>query len=152
MSRSVEAEPPPLALPTPTITATAPSPTPQQAAKRDTTVLGETLGLQRRQHSRYIGLTTPFDSLLIGLSQFDTRNESTFDLGTLRRVNDHECFIMLPDENTQDYEDEADTLATIEQIVHPHGPALIDIYFRTVHPSFPIIQKHLCIERHRHGD
>lgn len=152
MSRSVEAEPPPLALPTPTITATAPSPTPQQAAKRDTTVLGETLGLQRRQHSRYIGLTTPFDSLLIGLSQFDTRNESTFDLGTLRRVNDHECFIMLPDENTQDYEDEADSLAAIEQIVHPHGPALIDTYFRTVHPSFPIIQKHLFIERHRHGD
>ncbi|OCL11845.1 hypothetical protein AOQ84DRAFT_175849 [Glonium stellatum] len=150
--RSVEAEPPPLALPTPTITATAPSPTPQQAAKRDTTVLGETLGLQRRQHSRYIGLTTPFDSLLIGLSQFDTRNESTFDLGTLRRVNDHECFIMLPDENTQDYGDEADALAAIEQIVHPHGPALIDIYFRTVHPSFPIIQKHLFIERHRHGD
>lgn len=150
--RSVEAEPPPLALPTPTITATAPSPTPQQAAKRDTTVLGETLGLQRRQHSRYIGLTTPFDSLLIGLSQFDTRNESTFDLGTLRRVNDHECFIMLPDENTQDYEDEAGSLAAIEQIVHPHGPALIDTYFRTVHPSFPIIQKHLFIERHRHGD
>lgn len=152
--RSVDAEPPPLALPTPTITATAPSPVPhqQQLSNRDTTTLGETLGLQRRQHSRYIGLTTPFDSLLISLSQFDKRNESTFDLGTLRRVNDHECFIMLPDENTQDYGDEADTLNAVEQIVHPHGPALIDIYFRTVHPSFPIIQKHLFIERHRNGD
>jgi hypothetical protein len=114
--------------------------------------LGETLGLQRRQHSRYIGLSSPFDSLLIGLSQFDTRNESTFDLGTLRRVNDHECFIMLPDEHTQDYAGEADALSQVEQLIHPHGPALLDLYFQVVHPNFPIIQKHLFIERYRSGD
>ncbi|KAH7123603.1 fungal-specific transcription factor domain-containing protein [Dendryphion nanum] len=152
--RSVDAEPPPLALPTPTITATAPSPPPPQSSLASTHLphLGETLGLQRRQHSRYIGLSSPFDSLLIGLSQFDTRNESTFDLGTLRRVNDHECFIMLPDENTQDYADEVDTLRHVDQIVSPHGPALLDLYFSVVHPSFPIIQKHLFIERYRNGD
>jgi hypothetical protein len=90
--------------------------------------------------------------LLIGLSHFDTRNESTFDLGTLRRVNDHECFIMLPDENTQDYADEANTLSHVEQLVHPHGPALLELYFQIVHPSYPIIQKHLFIERYRSGD
>lgn len=153
-SRSVDAEPPPLALPTPTITATAPSPPQPQSSLANVHIphLGETLGLQRRQHSRYIGLSSPFDSLLIGLSHFDTRNESTFDLGTLRRVNDHECFIMLPDENTQDYADEADTLNHVEQCVHPHGPALLDLYFRVVHPSFPIIQKHLFVERYRNGD
>jgi hypothetical protein len=114
--------------------------------------LGETLGLQQRQHSKYIGLSSPFDSFLIGLSPFDTRNESTFNLGTLRRVNDHECFIMHSDENTQDYADEADCLRHVEQIVHPHGAALLDLYFRTVHPSFPIIQKHLFVERYRNGD
>lgn len=153
-SRSVDAEPPPLALPTPTITATAPSPPPPQSSLTNQHIphLGETLGLQRRQHSRYIGLSSPFDSLLIGLSHFDTRNESTFDLGTLRRVNDHECFIMLPDENTQDYADEVEALRHVEQVVHPHGPALLDLYFHVVHPSFPIIQKHLFIERYRNGD
>lgn len=152
--RSVDAEPPPLALPTPTITATAPSPLPPQPSLANIHLpqLGETLGLQRRQHSRYIGLSSPFDSLLIGLSHFDTRNESTFDLGTLRRVNDHECFIMLPDENTQDYADEANTLSHVEQLVHPHGPALLDLYFQIVHPSYPIIQKHLFVERYRTGD
>ncbi|KAF2636359.1 hypothetical protein P280DRAFT_493187 [Massarina eburnea CBS 473.64] len=152
--RTVDTEPPPLALPTPTITATAPSPPPPQPPLASIHIphLGETLGLQRRQHSRYIGLSSPFDSLLIGLSPFDTRNESTFDLGTLRRVNDHECFIMLPDENTQDYADEADGLNHVEQIVHPHGPALLDLYFRIVHPSFPIVQKHLFVERYRNGD
>ncbi|KAF2730044.1 hypothetical protein EJ04DRAFT_568075 [Polyplosphaeria fusca] len=152
--RSVDAEPPPLALPTPTITATAPSPPPPQSllATQHIPQLGETLGLQRRQHSRYIGLSSPFDSLLIALSHFDTRNESTFDLGTLRRVNENECFIMLPDENTQDYADDGDTLHHVESIVQPHGPALLDLYFRTVHPNFPIIQKHLFIQRYRNGD
>ncbi|KAF2281222.1 uncharacterized protein EI97DRAFT_367223 [Westerdykella ornata] len=152
--RSVETEPPPLALTTPTITAIAPSPPPPQRSlsNQHAVQLGETLGLQSRQHSRYIGLSSPFDSLLIGLSHFDTRNESTFDLGTLRRVNDHECFIMLPDENTQDYAEEAETLRHVEQLVHPHGPALLDLYFQIVHPNFPIIQKHLFVERYRTGD
>ena len=71
-SRAVDTEPPPLALPTPTITATAPSPPPSQPPLATVNTpnphLGETLGLQRRQHSRYIGLSSPFDSLLIGLT------------------------------------------------------------------------------------
>ena len=59
---------------------------------------------------------------------------------------------MLPDENTQDYADEVETMRTIEQIIHPHGPALLDLYFRIVHPSFPIIQKHLFVARYKNGD
>ena len=90
--------------------------------------------------------------MLIGLSQFDTLNESPFDLGTLRRVNDHECFIMLPDETSQDYSGEGEALSQIEHLIHPHGPALLDLYFHVVHPNFPIIQKHLFVERYRNGD
>lgn len=152
--RSVDAEPPPLALQNSTIAQTAPSPPPPPVSRPNHNLaqLGETLGLQRRQHSRYIGLTSPFDSLLIGLSQFDTRNEATFDLGTLRRVNDHECFIMLPDENTQDYAEDVESLRLVEQIVHPHGPQLLELYFHIVHPNFPIIQKRLFVERYRNGD
>lgn len=154
--RSVDIEPPPLALSTPKISATAAiSPPAQpplaQLASPPAPQIVETLGLQQSQHSRYLGLSSPFDSLLIGLSQFDTRNESTFDLGTLRRVNGQECFIMLPDENTQDYAGEADALHLVEQLVHPHGPALLELYFQVVHPSYPIIQKHLFVERYHNG-
>ncbi|KAL0257396.1 Fungal specific transcription factor [Diplodia seriata] len=120
----------------------------------DTTgqALQETLGLQRRQHSRYIGPTTPFDPVLIGLTQFDTRNESTFDLGVLRKVHDNEHFIMLPDENTQDFDSETEALNAVEAVVAPHGSQLIDVYFRSVHPNFPIIQKTLFMQRHRDAD
>jgi len=58
---------------------------------------------------------------------------------------------MLPDENTQDYAGEADALHLVEQLVHPHGPALLELYFQVVHPSYPIIQKHLFVERYHNG-
>ncbi|KAK7530538.1 fungal-specific transcription factor domain-containing protein [Phyllosticta citricarpa] len=121
---------------------------------RDTTAhtLQDTLGLQRKQHSRYIGPTTPLDPLLISLAQFDHRNESTIDLGVLRKVDSHEHFIMLPDENTQDYDHETEALNAVEAVVAPHGSTLMDIYFGTVHPSFPVIQKSLFMQRHRDAD
>lgn len=59
---------------------------------------------------------------------------------------------MLPDDSVQDYADEADALEVIDRIVSPHGPALIDIFFRIVHPSFPIMQKQVFMERMRNGE
>jgi hypothetical protein len=122
------------------------------ATQFENTVLGETLGLQRNTHSRHLGLTSPFEPMLIGLSTFDSRNESILSLGTLRRVTNNETFIMYSDNSTQDYGDDAEALAAIDQLVAPHGPALVDLYFRVVHPSFPIIQKHVFLERYRNED
>lgn len=59
---------------------------------------------------------------------------------------------MYADDEVQDYADEAEALDAIEQIISPHGPALIDLYFRIVHPSFPIIQKRVFLERFRGGE
>ncbi|TKA54217.1 hypothetical protein B0A49_10372 [Cryomyces minteri] len=125
---------------------------PRPVEQKDTSILAETLGLQRRRHCRYVGRTTALDPTLIGLTQFDMRNESTFDLGTLRKVNEHEYFTMYPDEDSQTYGDDADALNAVEQAVSPYGPALIDIYFRTIHPSFPIIQEQVFLDRLRNHD
>jgi hypothetical protein len=127
------------------------SPAQGPQAQIENHVLGETLGLQRSKHSRYIGLTSPFDPVLVGLSHFDSRGESNLNVGTLRRVNDHETFIMFSDDhtNTNDYGSDSDAIDEINRIVSPHGPALIDIYFRIVHPSFPVVQKHVFLERYR---
>jgi Fungal specific transcription factor domain len=115
-------------------------------------ILGESLGLQSHRHGRYLGLSSPFEPLLIGLSPFDARNESLLSLGTLRRVNDNETFIMLPDDSTQDFADDAEALEDINRVVSPHGSALLELYFRVVHPFFPIIQKHVFVERIRNGE
>jgi hypothetical protein len=112
-------------------------------------VLGETLGLQRSRHSRYIGLTSPFDPVLVGLSQFDSRGESILNVGTLRKVNEQETFIMVSDDEVNEYGSDQDAINEISRIVGPHGSALVDLYFKVVHPSFPIVQKHVFLERFR---
>lgn len=55
---------------------------------------------------------------------------------------------MLPDEGTDHYEDEISDLDAIEALVYPHGKALINLYFRIVHPSFPILHKKVYLEKY----
>ena len=55
---------------------------------------------------------------------------------------------MLPDESTEQYEIEMEDLDSIEALVHPHGKALVNVYFRIVHPSFPILHKNVFLEKY----
>ncbi|KAK3995869.1 fungal-specific transcription factor domain-containing protein [Cladorrhinum sp. PSN332] len=112
------------------------------------TMLKRTLGLQADRYSQYIGPTTDFEPSLINLSSFDPQDESLLARGTLRRVSDNDTFLLLPDYNTPGYEHITDDVDEIERIVAPHGRKLIDLYFRVVHPAFPIIQKTVFLEKY----
>lgn len=112
----------------------------------------ETLSLQRHRHCKYLGQTTALDASLIGLGNFNDKNETESRVGTLRQVTGSEYFNTHADADVQIPDDEARALAEIEHVVGPHGPALIDIYFRNVHPSYPIIQRRAFLDRHQHGD
>lgn len=79
---------------------------------------------------------------------FDPHDDGLLARGMLRRVSDNETFLMLPDSNTPGYEHVLEDLDTIEAIVAPHGRTLIDLYFRVVHPGFPIIQKTVFYEKY----
>ncbi|KAF2717413.1 hypothetical protein K431DRAFT_233189 [Polychaeton citri CBS 116435] len=115
-------------------------------------IVDETLSLQRRRHCRYLGQTTALDATLLSLGAFNDKDETESFVGTLRRVTGSEYFSTHSDGDVQIPDDEARALTEIEQIVGVHGPALIEIYFRNVHPSFPIIQKQAFLDRHKHGD
>jgi hypothetical protein len=39
-------------------------------------------------------------------------------------------------------------LDAIEEFVTPHGPELVKLYFRIVHPTFPILHKNVFLEKH----
>lgn len=112
------------------------------------TMLKRTLGLQDDRFSQYIGPTTDFEPSLINLSSFDPQDESLLSRGTLRKVSDDETFLMLPDNNTPGYEHLSQDSDDIESLVAPHGRRLIDLYFKIVHPGFPIIQKHVFLEKY----
>ncbi|KAK6586196.1 hypothetical protein PZA11_001253 [Diplocarpon coronariae] len=112
------------------------------------TLLKRTLGLQNDRYSQYIGPTTDFEPSLLDLSSFDPQDESPLSRGTLRKVSNVDTFLMLPDCNTPGYEHIIDDADAIEAIVAPHGPALLELYFRIIHPNFPILQKVVFFEKY----
>jgi len=112
------------------------------------TLLKRTLGLQNDRYSQYIGPTTDFEPSLINLSPFDPQDESLLSRGTLRKVSDVDTFLMLPDYSTPGYEHVIEDADAIENIISPHGPALLELYFRIIHPNFPILQKTVFYEKY----
>jgi hypothetical protein len=65
----------------------------------------------------------------------------------LRRANQSAHFMMRLD-SEEEIEEELANLDAVEKMVAPHGPALVELYFRIVHPSFPIIHKKVFLEKH----
>ncbi|KAK3333777.1 fungal-specific transcription factor domain-containing protein [Cercophora scortea] len=112
------------------------------------TLLKRTLGLQSDRFSQYIGPTTDFEPSLINLSSFNPQDESLLARGTLRKVSDNDTFLLLPDGTTPGYAHVLEDVDEIESIVAPHGSKLIELYFRVVHPAFPIIQKTVFYEKY----
>ena len=111
-------------------------------------MLKRTLGLQNDRYSQYIGPTTDFEPSLINLSTFDTQGESLVARGTIRKVSENHTFLMLPDHTTPGYDHIIEDADAIEAVVAPNGRKLIDLYFAVVHPPFPIIQKHVFLEKY----
>ncbi|KUJ14225.1 uncharacterized protein LY89DRAFT_686734 [Mollisia scopiformis] len=111
-------------------------------------LLKKTLGLQNKHHSQYVGATRGLEPSLLGQLSAHGKSEVPLAEGSLRRVSSTEAFILLPDPGTQNYSDELDDLDAIEAIIKPHGKALVDIYFRIVFPSFPILHKEVYLEKY----
>ncbi|KAM0325732.1 hypothetical protein ACHAQA_007032 [Verticillium albo-atrum] len=119
------------------------------ASLKGKSLLKETLGHQNRQSSAIIGATTDFDPSLTHALSWNAKGECpSFQAHhVLRRANQNVHFVMRPD--TQDEMDaELANLDTIEDFVAPHGPELVNLYFRIVHPSFPILHKKVFLEKY----
>lgn len=112
-------------------------------------LLKKTLGLQNKHHSQYVGATRGLEPDLLGQLSVTGKSEVPLIHGSLRRVSSTEAFLLLPDPDTQGYSDELDDLDAIEAIIKPHGKPLVDLYFRIVHPSYPILHKEVYLEKYR---
>ncbi|OCK92696.1 uncharacterized protein K441DRAFT_688266 [Cenococcum geophilum 1.58] len=112
-------------------------------------LLKKTLGLQNHRHSRFIGSTSEYEQLLLELDAYNDKDEVPVGVSTLRKVNNTDVFLLSPDEGTRNHEDEIMDLDAIEMIVAPHGQALVHLYFRIVHPSFPILHKKVFLEKYQ---
>jgi Fungal specific transcription factor domain len=112
------------------------------------TLLKKTLGLQNHRHSKYLGSTSEFESVLLSLRNFAPKEELPLGSTSVRKVTSTDCFLLLPDSGTTSHVDELGDLDAIESLVAPHGQELIYTYFRIVHPSFPILHKKVFLEKY----
>lgn len=113
-------------------------------------LLKKTLGLQNHRHSRLVGPTSQYEQLLLELGDYHEKEEVPIGPFALRKVNHLDtAFILSPDAGTRNHEDEISDLDAIESLVAPHGQALIHLYFRIVHPSFPVLHKKVFLEKYQ---
>ncbi|KAG8529177.1 uncharacterized protein KY384_005812 [Bacidia gigantensis] len=111
------------------------------------TLLKRTLGLQRRHHGLLIGSSGSVEPVFATAEKV-LANPSTSHGTSFQRVGNHDVFMIRPDQGTEQYEEETADLDAIEDLVAPHGRALINLYFRIVHPSFPILHKRVYLEKY----
>lgn len=105
-------------------------------------LLKTTLGLQNHRYATYVGASAENDPTILALRPYDqVRAENNGQDGSFRKVGTHVYFHQHSDSDSPDYTQDAEVLDAIEGIVSPHGEALITLYFRIVHPSFPILHK-----------
>lgn len=117
----------------------------------ESSILQETLGLQGHRHSHLIGYTSEYETTLVDLCPFDDKNEYALagaGAGSFRRISPSTTFVLHADAPTMKHGEMYHDLDMIERIVAPHGEKLIDLYFRIVHPSFPILHRKAFMEKY----
>ncbi|KAF8244921.1 hypothetical protein K440DRAFT_479871, partial [Wilcoxina mikolae CBS 423.85] len=114
--------------------------------------LSATLGLQGDRHSHLVGPTAEYEQCLIDLCPFDSKDEyalsSLSRITSFRRVCEETTFTLYPDEPTANHSETYEDSDKIERVVSPHGQKLLKLYFRIVHPSFPILHKRVFLEKY----
>lgn len=105
--------------------------------------------LQSKQYAKYIGPTDEHDFVLLDLKLYDDdRGESLADQGSFRKVGPNEFFHQFSDSEQPGHAHELDDVETVEKHVAPYGKALINLYFRIIHPSYPILHKKVFFEKY----
>ena len=115
--------------------------------------LYRTLGLEKYRYSTYISpahpslhptllLSLPFNpSQPISVASDEYKlNETT----SLRRISHNELFLLTNDPGV---EQDARDVDRIQNLIQGCGDHLVKLYFRIVHPSFPILHKGLFLEK-----
>ncbi|KAH8680231.1 fungal-specific transcription factor domain-containing protein [Ilyonectria robusta] len=112
------------------------------------TLLRKTLGLQTHRHATFLGPSSDFEQSLLHSASLVSHDEITIGPVALRKVGSTDTFLQTLDESTLSHPEEISRLDAVETLVAPHGHELIRLYFRIVHPSFPILHKKVWLEKY----
>ncbi|ANB11727.1 Dal81p [Sugiyamaella lignohabitans] len=122
------------------------NPVQDYASIRGHSLLKKTLGLQYPKSAVYVGDTSVYDNVLLDSGNFDKKDEAELPGNiSLRRAGPGAVFILSTDDGPQESVEDVDE---IEKLTTPYGKQLIDLYFRTVHPYFPVLDKDVFLEKY----
>ncbi|KAK2748333.1 Fungal specific transcription factor [Myotisia sp. PD_48] len=88
-----------------------------------------------RTTTQHIGMTSELEPLMLDFLPFDWKGEAQLATTRIRKFSDDETFMKI----TPDISSTLVSLETVENLVTPFGPTLVDKYFRRLHSSFPIL-------------
>lgn len=136
----------------------------QDYSTMNKSLLKKTLSLQYPRSSFYVGPTSYlFDVNLLDVvigSQEDKshpprgkriNNIEQVNLSesiSLRKVENKTQFVLKDDQSRMSFQSMSNDVDTIEKFIAPHGQILIDLYFRIIHPSYPILHKKVFLEKY----
>ncbi|CCE87198.1 Piso0_005741 [Millerozyma farinosa CBS 7064] len=138
----------------------------QDYSTMNNSLLKKTLSLQFPRSSFYIGPTsclydTNLLNLMISAKHEDARKDAgmnnsaskieQLDINnstTVRKVSGKVHFVLKDDQSAQSYQSMSNDVDAIEKFIAPHGQILIDLYFRIIHPSYPILHKKVFLEKY----
>ncbi|KAI5305429.1 hypothetical protein KEM56_004466 [Ascosphaera pollenicola] len=114
------------------------------------------LGQTPNSSAELYGLTSDMEALLMSHHPYDpTTNMFTLETHQVRRVLKHDrgmnyplTFHIVSDEDTAGYSAAREQCEAIERCVAPHGKRLVNLFFRVVHPCFPIVDKQELLSRY----
>ncbi|KAI1611321.1 fungal-specific transcription factor domain-containing protein [Exophiala viscosa] len=111
-------------------------------------IMKKTLGLLNTHHCRYASPASSFKPVFVGTATSSDSDETDASTTRLRWVSPTDAFLLIPDLGTPAYSQEREDLEAIESLVRPYGPMLVDIYFRVVYSSFPVLHRAVFEEKY----
>ncbi|KAI5950901.1 DAL81 [Candida jiufengensis] len=134
----------------------------QEYSSINNSLLKKTLSLQFPRSSFYVGPTSYLYDINLLNTIIDSHNQKQTTSTTtnkieqvslsnsisLRKVSDKVQFVLKEDQSPQSYQTMSNDVDTIEKFISPHGQILIDLYFRIIHPSYPIVHKKVFLEKY----
>ncbi|KPI35351.1 Transcriptional activator protein DAL81 [Cyphellophora attinorum] len=115
----------------------------------DPSLLDGTLGHQSFRTNTYVGATSFPSRLLLELIPDDPLSayQPAISGSEIRCVGKHGHFVITSDKHDV-VDAQQSLLDQIEDAISPHGPHLVELYFRVVHPSYPVLHKDVLLEKY----
>lgn len=112
----------------------------------DTSLLDVIIGAQNSKQNSGSNTSNASGSRGAALLKIEQINLS--DTISLRKVGDRTQFVLKDDQSKRLYQNMLNDVDAIEKFVAPHGQILIDLYFRIIHPLYPILHKKVFLEKY----